>query len=81
MEKIFAVIKVLQEKRVNIGMFYLTGEADIWWSNVKDRLVGPELTWNKFLEELRAKFYSITVRWQKENEFSKLRMTSSMTVM
>ena len=59
MEKIFVVIEVLEEKRVNVGMFYLTAEADIWWSTVKDRLIVPKLTWSKFLEELRAKFYRI----------------------
>jgi len=29
---------------------------------VKDKLQGPELTWAKFLEEPRAKFYLITVQ-------------------
>jgi len=29
MEKIFVVIKVLGEKKVNIETFYLTGETDI----------------------------------------------------
>jgi len=28
-EKIFVVIEVLKEKKVNIGTFYLTGEANI----------------------------------------------------
>jgi len=30
MEKIFVVIEVLEEKRVNIRTFYLIREADIW---------------------------------------------------
>ena len=29
-EKIFIVLKVPKEKKVNIGSFYLTKEADIW---------------------------------------------------
>jgi len=44
MEKIFTVIEVSEEKRVNIGTFYLTRVVDIWWSTVKDRLIGPKLT-------------------------------------
>jgi len=44
MENIFAVIEVPEEKKVNIMTFYLTEKANIWWSTVKDRLVGPELT-------------------------------------
>jgi len=37
MEKIFAVVEVPEEKKVNIGTFYLAGEADIWCSTVKDK--------------------------------------------
>jgi len=62
MEKIFTVIKVPEEKRVNIMTFYLPEEASICWSTAKDRLIGAELTWSKFLEDLRAKFYPITIQ-------------------
>ena len=37
MEKIFAIVKVPKEKKVNIETFYLAGEADIWCSTVKDK--------------------------------------------
>ena len=43
MEKIFAIIKVLKEKRVNIGTFYIIGEADIWWSTMKTGSSGLNL--------------------------------------
>jgi len=46
---------------MNIGTYYLSGEADICWNTVQDKLVGPEFTWNKFLAELRAKFYPAMV--------------------
>ena len=36
MENIFTVVEVLDEKKVNIRTFYLSGEADIWWNIVKD---------------------------------------------
>jgi len=48
---------------------------------VKDKLVGPEFTWNKFLSELRAKFYPVVVHSQKEKEFMELKMSGTMTVM
>ena len=38
MEKIFAVVKVLEEKTVNLETFALAGEVDIWLSTVKDKL-------------------------------------------
>jgi len=44
MEKIFTVAEMPEEKKANIGTYYLTGEADIWWNAVKDKLVGPEFT-------------------------------------
>ena len=73
--------KVLEEKKVNMGTYYLTGEADIWWNTVKDKLVGPEFTWNKFLSELREKFYPLVAQRQKEKEFMELKMSGTMTVM
>ena len=81
MEKIFAIVEVPEEKKVNIGTFYLASEADIWWSTVKDKLQGPELTWAKFLQELKAKFYPITIQRQKKKEFMELKISENMTVM
>jgi len=46
-EKIYAIIEVPEERKVNIRTFYLAGEIDIWWSTVKGKLQGPELTWAK----------------------------------
>ena len=63
MEKVFNVTKVPEDKRVNIRIFYLTGEANIWWKNAEDGLLGPNLTWNRFLKELRAKFHLVVVQW------------------
>ena len=56
MEKIFTVVEVTNEKKVNVGTFYLTREADIWWNIVQDRQLRPKFTWNEFLEELRPNF-------------------------
>ena len=81
MEKICTLIKFPNEKRVNIKAYYLTKEAYNWWSTVKDRLVGLEFTWSKFLNELRAKFDLITIQQQKEKKFTELRMTGNTTVM
>ena len=44
MEKIFAIVEVPENKKVNIGTFYLAGEADIWWNTVKGRWQESELT-------------------------------------
>ena len=48
---------------------------------MKDKLEGPEFTWNKFLAVLRAKFYPAVVQRQKEKEFMELKISGSMSVM
>ena len=81
MEKIFTVAEVPEEKKVNIGTYYLTGKVDIWWNTIKDKFVRPEFTWSKFLDELKAKFYPVVVQRQKEKEFMELKMSGNMIVM
>ena len=81
MEKIFTVVEVPKSKKVNIGTFYLAGEADIWWNTIKHKWQELELTWAKFTEELRAQFYPVTLQRQKEKEFMELKMTGSMTIL
>ena len=62
MEKIFIVVEVPKSKKVNIRTFYLVGEADIWWNAVKSRWQESELTWEKFIAELGAQFYLVTLQ-------------------
>jgi len=38
--------------KMNIGTFYLTGETNIWWNTVKNRLLGPDFTWSRFVEAI-----------------------------
>ena len=44
MEKIFDVVEVPDDRRINIGAFYLTGHADIWWGMVKPTFQNSEAT-------------------------------------
>ena len=48
---------------------------------MKNKVVGPEFAWIKFLSELRAKFYPAVVQRKKEKEFMELKMSCTMTVM
>ena len=48
----FTVIEVPGDKRMNIGTFYRTGETNIWWNIVKNRLLGPDFTWSRFVERI-----------------------------
>jgi len=40
----FIVVGVPEEKKVNIEVYYLSSEADIWWSTIKGRLIRPKFT-------------------------------------
>jgi len=80
MERVFTVLEVPEEKKVNIDTFYLTREVDIWWNTVKDKLSMPSFTWRSFLE-VRAQFYPGTIQWQKDKEFLELKMSDNMIVM
>jgi len=77
----FTVIEVPEEKKMNIGAYYFSSEANIWWNTMKDKLLGPDFTWSKFLAEFRAKFYPAAVQRQKEKEFMDLKMSGSMSMM
>jgi len=38
MGNIFIIIEIPEEKKMNTGTFYLTRDANIWWSTMKHRL-------------------------------------------
>jgi len=62
MEKIFVILEVPEERKVNIGTFYVTGEVDMLWNTIKDRLSRPEFTSGRFLKELKAQFYPVIIQ-------------------
>ena len=62
MERVISVIEIPGDKRVNIGIFHLTCETDSLWNIVKNRLLGPDLTSNRFPEELTTTLQ--IVKWE-----------------
>jgi len=64
-EKVFTEREVLGDKRVNIRTFYLTGETNIWWNTVKNRLLEFGFTWSRFMEELTTTHLS--AEWELTN--------------
>jgi len=53
MEKIFDVVEVPNNKRINIRAFYLFGTADMWWATIRTTFQGLEAIWASFTEGLR----------------------------
>jgi len=78
---IFIIVEVPQENKVKVENFYLMGKTNIWWSTIKDRQSGPDFTWNKFMKEMRVKFYLVIIQRQKEKEFIEMRVSDAITIM
>ncbi|XP_021725090.1 uncharacterized protein LOC110692400 [Chenopodium quinoa] len=72
-DKMFDGINCSSELRVNNGAYYLTEEADLWWTQRKDELLKrPNFGWDEFKEALREKFYPFYLRKKKCMEFTNL---------
>jgi len=75
-EKVLTVIEVPGDKRVNIGTFYLTGETNIWWHTVKNKLLGFGFTWSRFVEELTTTHLS--TEWELTNARGTIAQSTSL---
>ena len=69
-------IEVPRDKKLNIETFYLTGETDIWWNTVKNKLLGPDFTWSRFVEELTTPL-RIT-KWELTNARGTIAQSTSL---
>ena len=78
--KLFEAVGCSNELKVSNGVFYLRGEADLWWSQNETTLRAvPNFGWDRFQEQIREKFYPVFLQKQKADEFLELKM-GSMTV-
>ncbi|XP_074304333.1 uncharacterized protein LOC141639050 [Silene latifolia] len=71
-DKLFEAIQCPETWRVGFAVYYLVGQADLWWETVKERSYEEGFDWAKFKELMRSKFYPPSLRRQKEDEFNKL---------
>ncbi|KAL2930454.1 Zinc finger CCHC domain-containing protein 12 [Bienertia sinuspersici] len=73
--KLFKDVECPEESKVNSAVYYLRGEADLWWLQNEEALRAlPNFGWDKFQELLRNKFYPIFLQKQKVDEFLELKM-------
>ncbi|XP_021852022.2 uncharacterized protein [Spinacia oleracea] len=79
-DKNFDAINYPEDLKVNIVVYYLREEADLWWSQrKKDLMAKPYFDWESMKDSLRTKFYPHYLNKQKCLEFTNLRM-GTMTV-
>ena len=58
-ENVLRGISCPEDHKVYMAAFMLTGEAEQWWGNVRERLErrGVEITWGLFRYEFLVKYY------------------------
>lgn len=79
-EKLFGATNCPEDMKIKVATFYLKEEADNWWSTVEVAcLAESDFSWETFKERLRARFYPVALKWQKQQEFLKLNQ-GGMTV-
>ena len=76
LETIFAVMKVLDNQKVNLVVFKLKGEAKYWWearNHLVPRMEGTDvINWAEFIKALYVKYFPKVYRREKLREFINL---------
>ena len=66
--------------RIRLAAFHLEGEARVWWRWVRTSRDLEVMTWTEFQELFMGKYFPITTRHAKAQEFLELKQ-GAMTVM
>ena len=75
MEKIFDVVGCPDLIKVNQAVFYLVGQADLWWRQNKIHLTQQvNFSWEAFVQALKDKFFPIHLQKKLTQEFANLTM-------
>ncbi|XP_021848788.2 uncharacterized protein [Spinacia oleracea] len=74
-DKLILAVNCPEDLRVNSVVYYLRGEADLWWKRCENALrATPGFGWELFKVALRNKFYPPYLKKQKAQELIELRM-------
>ncbi|KAK9676818.1 hypothetical protein RND81_11G103200 [Saponaria officinalis] len=84
-DKIFATLNCPENLKIAQATHYLTENADIWWTENKDRLMAPRphvdegvevirvMNWEEFKTSLRTEFFPEHLKRGKRAEFNNLK--------
>ncbi|XP_031127720.1 uncharacterized protein LOC116029819 [Ipomoea triloba] len=73
-DKLYDAVNCPADRRVDIAVYYLQQQADLWWAAVGPTLrQRPNFGWEAFKDAMREKFYPEHVRVAKYDEFLHLR--------
>ncbi|XP_010668318.2 uncharacterized protein LOC104885320 [Beta vulgaris subsp. vulgaris] len=73
MEKLFDATQCPDKWKVNFAVFYLKGQADLWWKTAKEMQDQPIFGWEKLKEAMRRQLYPPSLQLQMEFEFIHLK--------
>ncbi|XP_057249962.1 uncharacterized protein LOC130591075 [Beta vulgaris subsp. vulgaris] len=73
MEKLFDATQCPDKWKVNFVVFYLKGQADLWWKTAREMQNQPGFGWEGLKEAMRNQFYPHSLQLQMEYEFIHLR--------
>ncbi|XP_056688342.1 uncharacterized protein [Spinacia oleracea] len=73
MEKLFDTTQCPDKNKVNFAVFYLKGQADLWWKSAKGMQNYPEFGWGKLKIAMRNQFYPQSLQLQMESDFVHLK--------
>ncbi|XP_038983061.1 uncharacterized protein LOC120110985 [Phoenix dactylifera] len=81
MEKAFAVLRCQDDEKILFASYMMQGEAFNWWRILEHKYEQDRepLTWKRFRAAFYDKYFSRSVRTQKEQEFIHLKQ-KNMTV-
>ncbi|XP_021721102.1 uncharacterized protein LOC110688368 [Chenopodium quinoa] len=69
MDQLFETLRCPERIKVDFATFYLTSQASLWWKVNKERKNESGFSWTKLQELMRYRFYPLSLRRQKEDEF------------
>ena len=80
-EKVLEAMEITFDvTRIRLVAFQLEGEAQVWWKWARTSRDLDAMTWAEFQELFKGKYFPVTVRHTKTQEFLELKQ-GTMTVM
>ena len=80
-EKVLEAMEITSDvTRIRLAAFQLEGEAQVWWKWARTCRDLEAMTWAEFQELFMGKYFPVTVRHAKGQEFLELKQ-GAMTVM
>ncbi|XP_028805211.1 uncharacterized protein LOC114760088 [Neltuma alba] len=79
LEKIFNILKCLSERKAQMAIYKLEGEANRWWKNTELVLQANNtlINWEVFKDQFFLKYFPRSVRDEKETELLTIRQAAN----